>query len=113
MGDEERITGIEDTGIDRVDQTQRSIHLPQQQGSSIRGQPAAAKVGLDVLAFEACKQQGSGGTVCHGNGLSVWVLESSQLLTLPAVRPFVYKKTPKTDEICGLRDAARIINSQS
>ncbi len=71
MGDEERIAGIDDTGVEGVDQTHRAIHLAQEQGSPIGGQPTATKVGLDVLTFEACKQEGFGGTVCHSNGLSV------------------------------------------
>ena len=52
MGDEEGVAGIGEAGVDRIDQTQRSIHLTQQHGSAVRGQPAAAKVGLNILAFE-------------------------------------------------------------
>jgi hypothetical protein len=39
--------------MDGADRTQGPIRLSQQQGSAIRGQPAAAKIGLDGLAFEA------------------------------------------------------------
>lgn len=44
--------------IEGIDQSEGSIRLSQQQGPAVGGQFAALEIGLDVLAFEAGKQQG-------------------------------------------------------
>lgn len=73
MDDERRMAGIKDASIKGVNQCDGLIliRLSQQQGPAIGGSSSALRTGLDVLALEARRQQGFGGTVYHGNDLSV------------------------------------------
>ena len=65
VGDEVRVPRIGDHRIERADQAQPAIHLPQHHHPAIAGDIAARETRFDFAAIEAWKMEQFGVTVWH------------------------------------------------
>jgi hypothetical protein len=87
VGDELGVAGVGEGVVQRVEQSQASVGFTQEQGPGVGGQVAALEVGLHAAGAQAGKGQRRDGTLCHGGGWLLGVLELSQLSILPRVQP--------------------------
>lgn len=60
-----RITRIRNALVDRVDQSDLPIHLPQQECPRIGGQPSSQKICHDLATFQRCEVDPLRVTLCH------------------------------------------------
>ncbi len=86
-----RIPRIGDTFVDPIDYAKAAIHLSQQQGSTVRCQPATQKIGDDLPAPVRCKVELLRVTLCHpseslglyGNVVANTVIQDPRLASYP------------------------------